>query len=160
MPSGQESVSAIAAEPALPLLRRFRSLGHRLLSSRAAAPASIDEFDDRGLGEGGRRFHSTWRPHFQPDADLSGIVSEEFLFGRSSTSAGGVFPTCIGVRPLVADALAPADGEEKLRAMLQESLAVATRTQAMKPSERSVWKDPLGGAGMSLRKAHRRGRRK
>jgi hypothetical protein len=34
-------------------------------------------------------------------------------------------------------------GEEKLRAMLQESLAVATRTQAMKPSERSVSKDTM-----------------
>jgi hypothetical protein len=58
-------------------------LGHRSLSSSAAAPASIDELDDRGLGEGGRRFHSTWssRPHFQPDADLSGKVSYEVNVG-------------------------------------------------------------------------------
>jgi transposase, IS5 family len=31
--------------------------------------------------------------------------------------------------------LAPADGAEKVKALLQESLAVATRTDAMKPSD-------------------------
>jgi len=31
--------------------------------------------------------------------------------------------------------MAPADGENKLKALLQESLAVATRTDAMKPSD-------------------------
>ena len=44
-------------------------------------------------------------------------------------------PTCVGVRPFVAHALAPADGAEKVKALLQESLAVATRTDAMKPSD-------------------------
>jgi hypothetical protein len=47
----------------------------------------------------------------------------------------GVFPTCVGVRPFVAVALAPADEAEKLKALLQESLAVATRTDAMKSSD-------------------------
>ena len=42
-------------------------------------------------------------------------------------------------------------GEQNLRAMLQESLAVATRTGP---------DNTLGGAGMRSRKAHQRGRRK
>ncbi len=38
-------------------------------------------------------------------------------------------------RPLVADALAPAEGEERLVALIQESLAAATRAGVAKPSD-------------------------
>src|SRR5260221_14025273 len=48
----------------------------------------------------------------------------------------GVLPTCVGIRPLIADALAPADGgREASGAAAGESGSVATRTQAMKPSD-------------------------
>ena len=46
-----------------------------------------------------------------------------------------ILPPQAAVRPLVADALAQRIGEEKLVALIQESLSVATRTKAAKPSD-------------------------
>ena len=56
----------------------------------------------------------------------------------------GVLPAQADLRPLVAHALAQRMGEEKLVALIQESLSVATRTGAAKPatSPRSLWTPP------------------
>ena len=45
------------------------------------------------------------------------------------------FQHTAAVRPLVADALAPAHGRGEAAALMQESLAVATRTGAVKPAD-------------------------
>ncbi|MFK4529254.1 hypothetical protein ABIF90_007235 [Bradyrhizobium japonicum] len=47
----------------------------------------------------------------------------------------GVLPAPPGVRSFLADPLAPAHGEEKLQALLNESLSVATKTEAIRPSD-------------------------
>ncbi len=47
----------------------------------------------------------------------------------------GVLPPQAALRPFVDDALAPAMGEERLAALIQESLSVATKTGAAKPSD-------------------------
>ena len=52
-----------------------------------------------------------------------------------STSAARSSSSTALCSTVLADALAPAHGGEKLLALLQESLAVATRTEAMKPSD-------------------------
>ena len=53
----------------------------------------------------------------------------------SSSSAARSLPAPTAVRPLVADALAPAHGRGQARGALQDSFSVATRTGAAKPSD-------------------------
>ena len=47
----------------------------------------------------------------------------------------GGLPAQGDLRPLVFDALAPADGDQRLAALIQDSLSVAPRTGAAKPAD-------------------------